>query len=70
METIKFKTNIKCSACVEKVTPGLNEVAGEGKWEVDITNPSKILTVAESVDEKLIKESLKKVGYQAERLKD
>lgn len=45
METIKFKTTIKCSGCVAKVTPFLNEALGEDNWEVDYNNPSKILTV-------------------------
>jgi hypothetical protein len=31
MDTTKFKTNIKCSGCVEKVTPFLNESLGEDK---------------------------------------
>jgi hypothetical protein len=39
MNTKTFKTNIKCSACVEKVTPPLNATVGEGKWSVDLINP-------------------------------
>ena len=68
METIKYKTNIKCEGCVAKVTSSLNETVGEGNWQVDITNPSKVLTVPAQVDETTLKESLKKVGYQAERM--
>ena len=45
MKTLKFKTNIKCSGCVAKVTPYLNEALGEKTWEVDYNNPSKVLTV-------------------------
>lgn len=66
MEATKFKTNIKCSACVDKVTPYLNEVVGEGNWEVDLTNPSRILTTSEEVSETEIKEALNKAGYKAE----
>jgi copper chaperone len=68
MEKIKFKTNIKCAGCIEKVTPGLNETAGAGHWEVDISKPEKILTVDSNVDEIRMKEALQKVGYNAERL--
>lgn len=68
MEKIKFKTNIKCAGCIEKVTPGLNETAGAGHWEVDISKPEKILTVDSNVDEIRMKEALQKVGYKAERL--
>jgi len=66
----KFKTNIKCSACVEKVTTPLNETAGEGKWRVDLTNPSRTLTVEGAIDETKMKAALEKVGYKAERLSE
>lgn len=66
MET-KFKSNIKCSACVAKVTPGLNEVVGEGKWKVDLTHPDRILTVEDSSADK-INSKLKEVGYSVNPL--
>ena len=50
-----------------KVTPGLNEVAGIDNWEVDITNPEKILTIVGHPDEQKIKDELQKVGYKADR---
>ncbi len=65
MEALKFKTNIKCSACVAKVTPFLNEVAGENNWQVDLVDPSRTLTIAERDKTKVI-EALKKAGYKAE----
>jgi copper chaperone len=68
MEKLKFKTNIKCAGCIEKVTPGLNDTVGSGHWEVDISKPDKILTVDANIDEARMQEALKKVGYKAERL--
>lgn len=68
MEAIKFKTDIKCSGCVAKVTPHLNEALGENNWEVDIINPSKVLTVVGEDNESKVKEALQKAGYKAERL--
>ncbi len=65
MKTIKFKTNIKCSACVATVTPYLNEAAGENSWKVDLLDPARTLTV-ETTDEKKIVEALHKAGYKAE----
>ena len=62
----KFKTNIKCDACIEKVTPLLNETVGAGNWQVDITNPAKILTIQSDQSVEAINESLKKKGYHAE----
>ena len=66
---LKFKTNINCGGCIAKLTPSLNQTVGIEKWEVDITNPQKILTVETStlkVDD--IIQVLKKVGYNAEKI--
>lgn len=68
MESLKFKTNIKCDACIAKVTPGLNEAVGADNWQVDITNPSKVLTINDKQKEAKVKEALAKVGYKAERI--
>ena len=68
METIKFKTNIKCSGCVAKVTPFLNEALGEDNWEVDYNNPSKVLTVIGEKDQTKVVQAVEKAGYKAEAL--
>ncbi|MEP2668082.1 MAG: heavy metal transport/detoxification protein [Cyclobacteriaceae bacterium] len=68
METIKFKTDIKCSGCIAKATPYLNEAFGEDNWEVDTTNPSKVLTIIGETDESRIKAVVAKAGYKAEKL--
>ncbi len=64
----KFKTNIKCTGCVEKVTPVLNELPGVESWNVDLTSPQRTLTVEGGANASEIKESLKKVGYTAEEV--
>ena len=68
MESIKFKTDIKCMGCVAQVTPHLNETIGQENWELDITNPSKILTVKGESNENKIKEALQKAGFKAEKI--
>ncbi|WP_199118663.1 heavy-metal-associated domain-containing protein [Pedobacter sp. ASV28] len=69
MNTIKFKTNINCSACVAKVTSTLNDQEQIEKWEVDTENPNKILTVqGEDIDEADLVKSLQKIGYKAEKI--
>ena len=70
METLKFKTNIKCSGCVAKVTPHLNAVEEmAGKWQVDINNPDKILTVEKvNVPTAQIKEAVQKAGFSIEQV--
>ncbi len=69
MKTLKFKTNIKCSGCVAKVTPHLNAVAGIEKWEVDVLNPNKVLTVV-ATDDKTdqIQQVVQQSGFKAEVL--
>lgn len=70
MNTLRFKTNIKCSGCIAQSTPHLNETVGENNWTVDVQDPQKILTV--STPEKLEAESviraLAQAGYKAEPL--
>jgi copper chaperone CopZ len=70
MKTHKFKTNIKCAGCVAKVTPHLNAIEGiTGNWQVDIQNPSKVLTVdADKVDTNQIKEAVQKAGFTIEQV--
>lgn len=67
METLKFKTNVNCGGCIANVTPHLNQIKGIGKWNVDTSNPLKVLTVetSEIVPEEII-EKLKEAGYKAE----
>lgn len=70
METLKFKTNIKCSGCVGKVTPYLNNAAGEDNWAVDLQNPDKILTIVKEKDitEQEIVKAITDAGYKAEKI--
>jgi copper chaperone len=67
METLKLKSNIKCAACVEKVTSQLDTVAGSDNWEVNLADPQRILTIkSDGVTAAQVNEALQKVGYSAE----
>lgn len=69
MKTIEVKTNIMCGACVEKVTPKLNETVGAENWKVDTLNPKKILTVTtEKLSVEEVIDVVKSAGYKAEKL--
>jgi len=70
METLKFKTNIKCSGCIATVTPALDTLEGVAKWEVDTTNPNKILTVESDngLTANEVISALKTKGYNAEKI--
>ena len=66
MKPIALKTNIMCSSCIAKVTPTLNEIAGEANWKVDIQNPEKILTVnGRSITEEEVIKAVGKAGFKA-----
>ncbi len=67
MKTLKFNSTIKCTGCLAKVTPFLDETAGVNNWEVDLKNPDKVLTVQSvGVSADAIAEAVKNAGYSAE----
>lgn len=68
MQTLKFKTNIKCGGCIAAVTPYLNGLVEVDSWNVDTENPDKLLVVssAAGIDGKNIITILEKAGYKAE----
>ncbi len=69
MAKLKFKTSLNCNNCVAKVSAMLDKLVGPGNWSVDVTDPSKILTVeVGNVAPEQIIEALKGFGYQAEKL--
>jgi copper chaperone len=69
MKTFQFKTSIKCTGCIEKVTPFLNEQLTPEEWNVDIFNPAKILTVnSDKMTAKEIEEKVKQAGFQVEQI--
>ncbi|MDF2449750.1 MAG: hypothetical protein K0R26_2254 [Bacteroidota bacterium] len=69
MKTLKFKTTIKCSGCLAKVAPLLNNESSIQKWDVDIYTPDKILTVeSHTGDSESIIKSVEKAGFQIESI--
>jgi copper chaperone len=69
METIKFKTNMKCSGCIEKVTPALNELAGKGHWFVDLKHSDKTLTIqGDDIPDGQILSAVEKAGFKVEKV--
>lgn len=69
MKEYQFKTNINCGGCVAKVTPRLNENPDIKEWNVDTTNPNKILTVkTDNLVENDVKGIVESAGFKAEKL--
>ncbi|MCD0490244.1 heavy-metal-associated domain-containing protein [Pedobacter sp. MC2016-14] len=70
METLKFKTNIKCAGCITTVTPYLDSLAGIESWNADVHDPNKILTITSSgqLEANQVIQILEKAGYKAEEI--
>lgn len=64
MKTLHFNTNIKCAGCVATVTPFLNAEKHIEKWEVDVNQPNKPLTVQTDLDEKEVAKIVEKAGFK------
>jgi len=69
METLRFKTSLKCGGCVKAITPGLESMNSIEKWSVDLESPDKVLAVeaSEDISDQVI-DSVKKAGYVISRL--
>ena len=69
MATLKFKSNIKCMGCVSRVSPSLNKAEGISRWDVDIYDPQKTLTVeTDSLNAREVAALVEKAGFKAEAL--
>jgi len=67
METLKFNSTIKCTGCLAKVTPFLDETAGVNNWDIDLKNPNKVLTVkANGVSAEDITKAVENAGYSVQ----
>lgn len=66
---LQFKTNMKCGGCEAKAAPFLNEVLGDGNWQLDTTVPEKRLTViAPDTTPDAVRQAVEKAGFKAELL--
>ncbi|MBD3750036.1 MAG: heavy metal translocating P-type ATPase [Sphingobacteriales bacterium] len=69
MENLKFNTNLKCSGCVAAIQPKMDQLANVTKWDVDLTQPVKVLTVeGENLNEQEIVDAIKSAGYTADKI--
>ncbi|MBK0382420.1 hypothetical protein I5M32_05545 [Pedobacter sp. SD-b] len=69
METLKFKTSLKCGGCVAAIQPKMDALQNIEKWEVDLSQPVKILTVeGHQLNEHEIVAAVKDSGYTADKI--
>lgn len=66
MESIKFKTNIKCGGCIAAVTPFLTIENGIKTWEVDLQSENRVLSVVTDKSAGEVVDVIKIAGYVAE----
>jgi len=71
MNTLKFKTNLKCAGCMYAIKPYMDNLGGIESWDVDLDSPDKIVKVvtntatADEIKE-AIEKAIKEAGYSAE----
>jgi copper chaperone len=68
--TQTFKTNLKCSGCVEAVKPHLDAIDGLVRWEVNLDHPDRIVKVELEDAAKLaeVETAIEAAGYKSELL--
>lgn len=71
MKTYHFETNLKCSACEDKVRKNLEKEPLVKDVHVDLTDPKKTLTVKaeDPLAEEELKHLIKEAGFEARPVK-
>ena len=70
LKTFTFKTNIKCSGCMAKVSPALDNEPGISSLKVDTSTADKTLTViSDGATEATIIKTVKASGFNIEPTK-
>ncbi len=65
---MQFKTNLRCGACVQTVEPFLDRIEGVERWNVDLQDVDRVLSVYGSMAPELVQAALSQAGYTAEQL--
>ena len=63
--TRTFKTNLRCSACEESIRPLFDAEPGVERWNVDLDDPDKPLTIEGPVKASRVSELLQQAGYRS-----
>lgn len=67
MAIYKFKTDIKCGGCLDKVRPHLDGKEEISRWEIDLTDPARVLIVeSDNVHAEEVVDIIKKAGFKAD----
>lgn len=63
---IQVKTSAKCAGCVAKIGEKLNQFLTPEQWNLDLSNPDKLLTVNANVPAERVVEAVRAAGFKAE----
>lgn len=66
MATQRFKTTINCANCLRAITPALNAEPAITAWQVDTTNPDKLLTVTTDLPAAQVVALVEEAGFAAQ----
>ncbi len=68
MTIMKFKTNVKCQGCVDRIAELFTKNKEISSWEVDLTSDDKVLTVETSLSVSEIRWMLWAIWYIVENI--
>ena len=69
MKSFVFKSNLKCEGCIEQIRIPLSQILEIDHWEVDLTNPDKLIFLyGDLIDYKAVISKIGEVGYRLEYL--
>ena len=67
METMKFKTNMRCNGCLTKLGEVFKSDSRVHSWEVENDQWGKLNITSEDISEEEVIELIRKAGYSASR---
>ena len=73
MQTLRFKSSLKCNGCVNAIKPGMDAINGIKRWRVflDVQDKTIEVDLGDSNSEEIAKtvtEAVTKAGYKIERI--
>jgi len=64
MTSHRYKTDLRCGACVARIGPLLDAAVGVVRWNADVTDPNKVLTVeGDGVTAERVSQVIGPAGY-------
>lgn len=67
---VSFKTTLKCSGCVARIKPVMDDLKDVIDWSVDLNSPDKLLHVTlKTVDTSSVVKAVESLGYKIQEVK-